>query len=418
MKLFQALSNIIVIQTSLWYVPVVRCEKSRMDSAAATAEDSSNNGMDRVLKSSSIDADDRYPYSRNYVAIIEPDNLVSLISDGVQGSSIVEYGNVFAPADIGLVNRFDGTQESDIGFPKGLSDKQVARLIGRKFAGNLQPKSPVPPGDKAFFFHGECVALSATPSSFSFLEAIQFQGSSEVANEIVDGFVQSSHTCNLNLCLGGGGFDCIAIYAGTAFTFNLGQQIRVGRTTDSNFIGAIPSLPPPFPATIIGGTGSFEGIEGTVDIATICGTSGLSFDETIETVVSAVPAEFKGRFESFSDCESVGNGLGFSSITLPADCSTAALSVGGGSLQKPQLFNTIKDSFPCGCYVDFGPNPPAISFNTPPNGDCRFQGPDIQGVCKVSGTGNVKTTKISTAKVGYIVQSIKVKSNMPLPVAP
>jgi len=34
------------------------------------------------------------------------------------------------------------------------------------------------------------------------------------------------------------------------------------------------SLPPPFPSTIIGGTGSFEGIEGTVDIATICGTTG------------------------------------------------------------------------------------------------------------------------------------------------
>ena len=407
MKLFQALSNIIVIQTSLWYVPVVRCEKSRMDAAAASAEDNSNNGMDRVLKSSSIDADDRYPYSRNYVAIIEPDNFVSLISDGVQGSSIVEYGNVFAPADIGLVNRFDGTQESDIGFPKGLSDKQVARLIGRKFAGNLQPKSPVPPGDKAFFFHGECVALSATPSSFSFLEAIQFQGSSEVANEIVDGFVQSSHTCNLNLCLGGGGFDCIAIYAGTAFTFNLGQQIRLSIDADSNFIEAIPSLPPPFPATIIGGTGSFEGIEGTIDIATICGTSGVSFDETsIGPVSVAIEADrqFVGvKSRKFAVCDA---GMGVSIL----EC-VAAAEIVDTNTKSFQFVPGSRDGRPCGCYLNYSNN--NIIFNAPPGGVCSTGSTTVTGICK----GSVQT-KISTAKVGYIVQSIKVKSNMPLPVAP
>jgi hypothetical protein len=402
MKLFQALSNIIVIQTSLWYVPVVRCEESRMDAAAASAEDNSNNGMDRVLKSSSIDADDRYPYSRNYVVIIEPDNLVSLISDGVQGSSIVKYGNVFAPADIGLVNRVDGTQESDIGFPKGLTFEQVARLIGRKFAGNRQPKSPVPPGDKAFFFHGECVALSATPSSFSFLEAIQFQGSSEVANEIVDGFVQSSHTCNLNLCLGGGGFDCIAIYAGTAFTFNLGKQIRVGRTTDSNFIEAIPSLPPPFPATIIGGTGSFEGIEGTVDIATICGTSGVSFDET-----SIGPFFDTGTIAQCPD----GNS-GRSTLSDGICQTQAALAVNPKLPTPVQLEEKNNDdSFPCGCSISTdGSN---LAFYKDLNSAICSSNQIAAVIC-----GGKPTTKTSTVKVGYIVQSIKVKSNMPLPVAP
>ena len=70
--------------------------------------------------------------------------------------------------------------------------------------------------------------------------------------------MQTSHTCNLNLCLGGGGFDCIAIYAGTAFTFNIGQQVRVGIGTFSDeIVEAAPSLPPPFPATIIGGTGRY-----------------------------------------------------------------------------------------------------------------------------------------------------------------
>merc|ERR1712195_197355 len=146
------------------------------------------------------------------------------------------------------------------------------------FAGDRQPKSPIPPGDKAYFFHGECVALSGTQSS-SVLEATDFASSEkfEELDNAIDSLVQTSHTCNLNLCLGGGGFDCIAIYAGTAFTFNIGQQVRVGIDTFSDdVVKATPSLPPPFPAAIIGGTGSFEGIEGTVDIATICGTTGLS----------------------------------------------------------------------------------------------------------------------------------------------
>merc|ERR1719215_1303962 len=143
---------------------------------SAAAEDNNDNGMDRVLKSSSID-DDRYPYSRNYVAIIEPDNFISLFTggtlasfNGIQGTSIVEFGNVFDPADIEIVNRSDGSQEGDIGFPvvlpgRKLFDMNPAGLIGNKFAGNRQPKLPIPPGDKAYFFHGECVALSGTQSS-------------------------------------------------------------------------------------------------------------------------------------------------------------------------------------------------------------------------------------------------------------
>jgi len=285
MKLFQALSNIIIIQTSLWYIPVVLCDKSQMNSAAA--EDNNDNGMDRVLKSSSID-DGRYPYSRNYVVIIEPDNFISLFTggtlaslNGIQGTSIVEFGNVFDPADIEIVNRSDGSQEGDIGFPSSAmcDGGDTTGLIGNNFAGDRQPKSPIPPGDKAYFFHGECVALSGTQSS-PVLEAIGAAVAQTKFDELdntIDSLVQTSHTCNLNLCLGGGGFDCIAIYAGTAFTFNVGQQVRVGIGTFSDeIVEAAPSLPPPFPATIIGGTGSFEGIEGTVDIATICGTTGLS----------------------------------------------------------------------------------------------------------------------------------------------
>jgi len=84
-------------------------------------------------------------------------------------------------------------------------------------------------------------------------------------DEYIDSLTQTSHTCLLNLCLGGGGFDCIAIYAGTAFVFNLGKQISTvesegGESSDdapyaSLDVSSDVSLPPPFPATIIGGTG-------------------------------------------------------------------------------------------------------------------------------------------------------------------
>ena len=108
-----------------------------------------------------------------------------------------------------------------------------------RFAGGRQPKQPIPPGDSAFFYHGLCVATSTFAGpSFSTLPSV------------------SSHSCKLNICLGGGGFNCIAFYAGTSFVFNVGQQ--VGLTFgDDVIIPGEPSLPPPFPATIIGGTGRY-----------------------------------------------------------------------------------------------------------------------------------------------------------------
>merc|ERR1711957_245755 len=133
--------------------------------------------------------------------------------------------------------------------------KNPRLALGLPFAGGRQPKQPIPPGDSAFFYHGMCVATSSLSGD-------------------IDSLTVTSHSCKLNICLGGGGFNCISFYSGTSFVFNVGQQVGVddgGSNLDSI---AEPSLPPPFPSTIIGGTGSFEGIEGTVDIATICGTTG------------------------------------------------------------------------------------------------------------------------------------------------
>jgi hypothetical protein len=118
---------------------------------------------------------------------------------------------------------------------------EINFLLVYRFAGGRQPKQPIPPGDSAFFYHGLCVATSST-------------GIATV----------SSHSCKLNICLGGGGFNCIAFYSGTSFVFNLEPQLgfllfsSVDDTLDTN--GKL-SLPPPFPATIIGGTGRYVNFE-------------------------------------------------------------------------------------------------------------------------------------------------------------
>merc|ERR1711957_538920 len=74
-----------------------------------------------------------------------------------------------------------------------------------------------------------------------------------------------AHSCVFNLCLGGGGFNCLALYCGTAFKFNPLS------TTPSQTQNNAPKLPPSYPCTIFGGTNSFLGAKGTVDISTLTG---------------------------------------------------------------------------------------------------------------------------------------------------
>ena len=111
---------------------------------------------------------------------------------------------------------------------------EIDFLLVHRFAGGRQPKQPIPPGDSAFFYHGLCVATSST-----------------------DIATVSSHSCRLNICLGGGGFNCIAFYSGSSFVFNLEPQLGLLLLNGDFLDKAAPSLPPPFPATIIGGTGRY-----------------------------------------------------------------------------------------------------------------------------------------------------------------
>ncbi|OEU21578.1 hypothetical protein FRACYDRAFT_235204 [Fragilariopsis cylindrus CCMP1102] len=274
MRLSTAVKFIILAHTSYCYVPSVLCKKGGMGDDTATATMAGGCNNERMLASSLSKG---YDFRRNYIAIIEPDNFVSLFPNGggifegvfnpegglfeLQGSSTILNGKIYDPADIAIVNKFNGVEENDltdevIEFFDGSKQDALDAIGDFPFAGGRQPKQPIPPGDSAFFYHGLCVATSILVDlSFSTIPSV------------------SSHSCKLNICLGGGGFNCIAFYAGTSFVFNLDQPLGAFL---NNFVvkEAEPSLPPPFPATIIGGTGSFEGIEGTVDIATICGTTG------------------------------------------------------------------------------------------------------------------------------------------------
>jgi len=182
----------------------------------------------------------------------------------IQGSSATQKGAVFDTSSIEVVNAPDGVEVA----VDPNRDRQV------QFAGNRKIKF-TPVDDPFYFLHGQCVATSGflEPS----METLTILGDFSIPQPVI-----KSQSCSLNLCLGGGGFNCIAIFSGAAFVFNFGKGVALNNKsvfvpTNDDFIPSTfeaPPLPPPFPGTIIGGTGAFEGIEGSVTIATITGTTG------------------------------------------------------------------------------------------------------------------------------------------------
>merc|ERR1712166_861401 len=198
-------------------------------------------------------------FSRGYVCItrqqdfafvipqqqsIVPEDLFDL---NLLGSSTLQSGGIYDPADVQIVDRL-GTSRADNFFG------DTAR---GQFAGQRQPKF-IPQKDPGFFFNGECVATQ------------------------VRGTLILGHSCLLNLCLGGGGYNCLAIYAGSKFVFDPLEQVLLSPSTftdDEDSVGPenpgsiVPSLPPSYPGTIIGRTGLFVGAVGYVDVTTITGST-------------------------------------------------------------------------------------------------------------------------------------------------
>jgi len=211
-------------------------------------------------------------FSRGYVCIIKQQDFAFIIPTqksknanfenlevfdalNLLGTSIIQSGGIYDPADVQIVDQLSGSSGAD-----ELNRNPQIRF---QFSGQRQPKF-IPQADPGFFFNGECVATNVN-------------GGRQILG----------HSCLLNLCLGGGGYNCLAIYAGTKFAPDYGSFVpnlsfpddSLGRklvepvVRTSNINQFVPQLPPSYPGTIIGGTGLFNGAVGYVDITTITGST-------------------------------------------------------------------------------------------------------------------------------------------------
>lgn len=271
---------LLVASFALVVTPVNTKNKKQM--ANTMPEDGDNNEV--INKRLLTEESNELVYSRNYIAVTKAANYVTRYPNGgdttdfllnfadkktsnpqfpIQGSSTIHKGDVFGSDSIQIVNDPEGV----------LVDVDGCRDLFRyQLAGNRKLRFE-PMNNPAYFFHGQCIATSGFFEPAVRIKERFFQSELFVPQPVI-----TSRSCQLNLCLGGGGFNCIAIYSGTAFVFNSGKGIilnneSIGSGDDPATFEA-PPLPPPFSGTIIGGTGSFEGIEGSVDIATIAGTTG------------------------------------------------------------------------------------------------------------------------------------------------
>jgi len=160
----------------------------------------------------------------------------------IVGLTQTQSGGVYDPVNVQLVNVPNGVPsgkkgERTVGNP---TDNVGLNLGGQQYAGGVQPKF-IPARDPGFFFDGQCVATAG------------------------DGATQiKEHSCLFNLCLGGGGANCLALYCGSAFQFD-------PLTQPGNTFQNTPNLPPSYPCVIIGGTNTFQGARGNVDVTTLTG---------------------------------------------------------------------------------------------------------------------------------------------------
>ena len=122
-------------------------------------------------------------------------------------SSFLPYihptGGIFGSSSIELVNIPEG-----VTFVNNVGGENIAQ-----FAGNRQPRF-TPAEDPFFFFHGQCVVSSGILEPAVVFTAPGFTDLN-VPQPVI-----SSQSCKLNACLGGGGFDCIAVSDCYLFMYN------------------------------------------------------------------------------------------------------------------------------------------------------------------------------------------------------
>jgi len=283
----------------------------KIKNGMATPEEYKKQQQRMLMKTDSIDSDDKNIFTQTFISVTQAPDFVTRLPNGgssasftddiiavvtaaigasmepdlskfifpLQGSSITQKGAVFGPDSVEIANAPEGV----------LVEQRLAGGCGDmgvqySFAGDRKVKF-MPQEDPFYFFHGQCVVTSGIlEPEASFKDRFSSMQTFMAVQPVI-----TSHSCRLNLCLGGGGFNCIAIYSGTAFVFNIGKGfLNNNEGTGGGIVAGggagvgagprlsfeSPPLPPPFPGTILGGTGSFEGIEGSVNIATIAGTTG------------------------------------------------------------------------------------------------------------------------------------------------
>jgi len=219
-------------------------------------------------------------FQRSYLAITKPEDYKVLMREQMQGElppggwanldqrelprisknrviglTRTQSSGIYDPVSVSIVNELDGVSEAvnqAAAVKMDIQGRKGVGLGGQQYAGGAQPKF-IPARDPGFYLDGQCVATGG-------------RGRHN----------QDKHSCLFNLCLGGGGANCLALYCGSAFVFN---EMKMPGNTFKNS----PPLPPSYPCVIIGGTNAFQGAKGNVDITTLTGlTSPLEGKEGVQ----------------------------------------------------------------------------------------------------------------------------------------
>jgi len=268
MKLTTVGTIVAAICVASTHTQVASAERTKKEAGSRQVEDvfDQEQDLERSLFTDGTGSD--LMFQRSYIVITQSENFITLAREGTSGplakegaNAIIgtiqtQSGGVYDPANIKIVNKPEGVTLGDAAESSGANGINGA-LVGLQFAGKAQPKF-VPAVDASFFFDGQCKATGGI-------------GASSI----------TKHSCVFNLCLGGGGFNCLNLFCGSAFIFDPFKQ-------PGNSFKNAPNLPPSYPCVIFGGTNVFQGAEGNVDVTTLTGRTSPLNRRTVSGEDSAV----------------------------------------------------------------------------------------------------------------------------------